>query len=84
MCINMTIEQLKSLLSFSKHIEKMNLKIHFISAKEIISEIDVEMNVEPKFFEERRKNHWMKILKMKFWNHLKSHLELIIFFIYCR
>jgi len=58
----------------------MILKNTFISAKEN------EMDIEPKFSEKMnqsesvgKRNNLMKILIMKLWNHLKSHLKLIIF-----
>jgi len=80
MCINMAIEQLKGLLSFFETYRENGFENAFISAKEIASEMDVE----PKFHEKRtsgKKNNLMKILRMKLLNHLKSSLELIIFYI---
>jgi len=80
MCINMAIEQLKGLLSFSETYRENRFENAFISAKEILS----EMNVEPKFSEKKnqsKKNNLMKILRMKLLNHFKSHLKLIIFYI---
>ena len=49
MCINMTIEQLKGLLSFFETYRENGFENEFISAKEIASEMDVE----PKFREKR-------------------------------
>jgi len=80
MCINMVIAQLKGLLSFFETHRENGFENAFISAKEIASKMDVE----PKFREKRtrrKKNNLMKILRMKLLNHLKSHLEFIIFYI---
>ena len=49
MCINMAIKQLKGFLSFFETYRENGFENAFISAKEIVSEMDVE----PKFCEKR-------------------------------
>jgi len=80
MCINTTIEQLKGLLSFFKTYRENRFENVFSFAKKFASEKDVG----PKFGEKRTscKKKLIKILRMKLLNHIKTHLELIIFYIW--